>query len=478
MNAQTLYPLLPMKTNFSELQLADPLVAEADQILKTCQHFGFCTSGCPTYVLLHDENDGPRGRIDLIKEMLESDSAPSPKTVEHIDRCLSCMSCMTTCAVKVDYMHLVDTARVHIEKHYRRPFRQRAMRSLLGYVLPRPALFGLALRAGRAVRVFERLLPGSLRHMTRLIPKTVDQGDVVVPKRTVYPAEGKRKWRVALLAGCVQPVMSPHINAATIRLLTRLGCDVVIPKLAGCCGSLDLHMGKSDPARAFARANIMAWIEELDGEGLDSIITNASGCGTTVKDYAHLLKDDASVALLADRVAKLTMDISEWLAKLDLPDPPAPRHYRLAYHDACSLRNAQKVTSQPRKLLRKAGFSVQDVPEAHFCCGSAGTYNMLQPKIAKQLGERKAANIARTDPQIIAAGNIGCITQIGMYSGTPIVHTVELLDWAYGGPVPPVLRNVELTELLPEPVSTSIGDAEQIVVFVNNKADNNDVGIW
>lgn len=470
-----------MKTNFSEVQLADPHVAEADKILKTCQHFGFCTSGCPTYVILHNENDGPRGRIDLIKEMLESDEAPSAETVAHIDGCLSCMSCMTTCAVNVDYMHLVDIGRTHIEEHYKRPLRDRLVRNALGYVLPRPALFRPALAMGRLAARFEYLIPESMRHVTQLVPKKAAGGGESAPNVHVYPAQGARRWRVALLAGCVQPVLSPHINAATIRLLTRFGCEVVIPKSSVCCGSLNLHMGKQAAAQGFARLNVQAWTQELNGGGLDAILINASGCGTTVKDYGHLLRDDAAMAEPAARVAGLAMDVCEWLAKMELPEPETPRRHRVAYHDACSLRNAQKVTSQPRSLLRRAGFQVTDIPEAHFCCGSAGTYNILQPAMAQQLGKRKASNISRTSPQIIAAGNIGCITQIGIYSEFPIVHTVELLDWAYGGPSPLALRNLSLEEIAPEarPETEANLLTEQVIHLVNGKdADQSDVGVW
>ena len=498
-----------MKTNFSAAQLGQPHIAEADKILKTCQHFGFCTSGCPTYVILHDENDGPRGRIDLIKEMLESGQPPSAKTVEHIDRCLSCMSCMTTCAVNVDYMHLVDTGRAHIEAHYRRPFRERLARNALAYVLPRPALFRPALALGRLAARVEYLVPRSMRHALKLLPKnppadtvvavdasTGGSGNIDVGGTTpayLYPAWGVRRWRVAMLPGCVQPVLSPHINAATIRLLNRFGCDVVIPAASACCGSLTLHMGKQAAAKGFAARNVRAWQEELDGEGLDAILVNASGCGTTVKDYGHLLGDDVDLAPAAARVAALAMDICEWLARMDIPEPAAPRRHRVAYHDACSLRNAQKVTTQPRALLRKAGFQVADIPEAHFCCGSAGTYNLLQPAMAAQLGERKAANISRTEPQIVAAGNIGCITQIGLYSGVPIVHTVELLDWAHGGPLPAALCGLELPQLEPEAAPEALGGKE--AGFANGKpggessgglndslndkdADDGSVGIW
>jgi len=470
-----------MKTSFTETQLARPEIAEADKILGTCQHFGFCTSGCPTYTLLHDENDGPRGRIDLIKEMLEQGGSPSPKTIGHIDRCLSCMSCMTTCAVKVDYMHLVDIGRVYIEENYRRPWRDRIPRDVLGYVLPRPALFKAMLAAGRLALRFEKLMPPSLRHMTKLIPEAAKASPHSLAACTVYPAQNERRWRVAVLAGCVQPVLSPHINDATIRLLTRLGCEVIVPAAAGCCGSLNLHMGKRDAAMQFAAANIRAWVSEMDGEGLDAIVVNASGCGTTVKDYGHMFSGDADLAEAAHRVSNIAMDISEWLQSMGLSDSALLPPYKVAYHDACSLRNAQKVTVQPRDLLRQAGFHVVDVGEAHFCCGSAGTYNMFQPELARQLGARKAANIARVEPQIIAAGNIGCINQIRLYSGIPIVHTVELLDWAHGGPVPPALEGVRLETPEPmarEPEPASAAEAPIHLHRHTGTSDESDLGVW
>ncbi len=468
-----------MKTHFTEAQLADPKIAEANHILKSCQHFGFCTSGCPTYVLLHDENDSPRGRIDLIKDMLESGAPPSTKTVGHIDRCLSCMSCMTTCAVKVDYMHLADTARQYIEDHYRRPWAERWTRDALAFVLPRRPWFRAALRLGRMASSVKFLVPSRLRPALKLLPEApLDPQDRFDGE--VFPADGPKRWRVVLLFGCVQPEIAPQINAATIRLLTRFGCEVVVPKEAGCCGSLNLHMGKVANARAFAKTNLKAWERLLVGDGLDAIITNASGCGTTVKDYGHLLRDAPEVAAVAERMASLVCDVSEWLTSMHLPTPAHPHRHRIAYHDACSLRNAQHVTAQPRQLLREAGFVVKDVPEAHFCCGSAGTYNILQPVIAADLGRRKAGNIASTEPQIVAAGNIGCITQIGLYSPTPIVHTVELLDWAHGGPLPQALRGmslqeVEASEIAMEPAVVD----EQVVTFLQPPPKGDPaVGIW
>lgn len=470
-----------MKTSFTELQLSRPDIAEADKILGTCQHFGFCTSGCPTYTLLHDENDGPRGRIDLIKDMLERGGSPSPKTVEHIDRCLSCMSCMTTCAVKVDYMHLVDIGRAYIEDNYKRPWADRALRGALGYVLPRPRLFKPLLKAGRTAARLERLLPDSLKHLASLIPPESESGPEGRQPSHIFSAKGEKRWRVALLAGCVQPVLSPNINDATIRLLTRFGCEVVTPKTAGCCGSLNLHMGKQDAAKQFAAANIRSWMAEIEGQGLDAILINASGCGTTVKDYGHLFGDDPELAEQARHIASLALDVSEWLEQLSIKQTPALPAYRVAYHDACSLRNAQKITRQPRALLRAAGFEVVDIGEQHFCCGSAGTYNMLQPELARQLGQRKAENIERVQPQIVAAGNIGCINQIRLYTDAPIVHTVELLDWAYGGPRPLALESVHLEA--PRDESKASMEASEAVAPIHihkapDRPDEADLGVW
>lgn len=470
-----------MKTHFSESQLTDPNIVEAKPILETCQHFGFCTAACPTYVLLHDENEGTRGRIDLIKEMMESDVPPDPKTVAHLDHCLSCMNCLNSCAVDVDYFHLVDLGRAYIEEHYRRPFFDQFIRSTLGYVLPRPRLFDWAIAIGRVAKKFKHLFPNSLQHYFDLIPARPPMVKAnTLPKLASYPAQGERKWRVALLVGCVQSSISPNINNATIRLLNRLGCEVVIPPKTGCCGSLNLHMGGAEKARDYALKNVNAWVREPDGERLDAIIVNASGCGSTIKDYAHLLKhEDRDIVDKAECVEAITMDISEWLAQIGLSAPESPKKYRLAYHDACSLRNVQKVIFQPRKLLTQAGFQVVDVPEAHFCCGSAGSYNMLQPTLARQLGERKSGHIESVEPQIIAAGNIGCITQIRQYTQIPIVHTIELLDWAYGGPLPPALDGRFLVELASGETENSQEEEEHPVIAPEHETHiNEDVGIW
>ncbi len=432
-----------MQTAFTEAQLKRPAIADAAAILKDCVHYGFCTAVCPTYVLLRDENDAPRGRIDLIRAMLEKGTAPDAKTVGHIDRCLSCNSCMTTCAAKVDFMHLADIGRAYIEKHYRRPLGDRLLRALLARVLTRPGRFRAAVRAARLARPIARLLPGRLRKLVTLVPPRLPPARHEVRAGT-YPAEGERKLRVALLAGCVQQALAPGINAATIRLLTRYGCDVVVTD--GCCGALPLHMGKEDQAKALARAAIGAWTgAEAEGR-IDHVVVNASGCGTTIKDYGKLFKHDAGMAAPARAIASCALDVTELLQRIGLKQPARKIPLAVAYHDACSLQHAQKVIEPPRDLLRAAGFRVLDVPERHFCCGSAGTYNLLQPEIAAQLGRRKAGHIESTGAAVIAAGNLGCMTQISLYSGLPSVHTVELLDWATGGPLPEALEGVKLPE--------------------------------
>jgi glycolate oxidase iron-sulfur subunit len=426
-----------MQTDFSLAQLADPDTAESEKILRTCVHCGFCTATCPTYVLLGDELDSPRGRIYLIKNMLE-EGGPNgaktiaPETVTHIDRCLSCLACMTTCPSGVNYMHLVDHGRRHIEEHYRRPVAERLLRRLLGVVLTRPALFRAALHLARLAKPFAALLPKRLRPLVALAPRAVPAASLMDRPQT-FPAEGERRMRVALLPGCAQQVLAPEINEATIRLLTRHGCEVVVAPGSLCCGALVHHLGDEAPALAFARANIDAW-ESL--ERLDAIVVNASGCGTMVKDYGFLLRTDPAYAAKATRISGLARDITEVMADLGLQVSGTMPPLRIAYHSACSLQHGQKVEREPRALLAAAGFTVVEVPEGHLCCGSAGTYNLLQPELAGALRARKLANIALTGAQLVAAGNIGCITQLTGDAPLPVVHTALLLDWATGGPSP------------------------------------------
>ena len=427
-----------METRFSDAQRADPRIQEAERILRSCVHCGFCTATCPTYVLLGDELDSPRGRIYLIKGMLEQDRPATPTLVRHIDRCLSCLACMTTCPSGVDYMHLVDQARIRIEESYRRPWPDRLLRALLAAVLPRPALFRLALVGAMLARPFARLLPRRLGGMLALSPRALPSPSAV-DRPQVFRAAGERKHRVALLPGCAQQVVAPQINEATIRLLTRLGCEVVVAPGSGCCGALGHHMGKAPPAVAMAKANVGAWTREIEDEGLDAVVVNASGCGTRVKDYGHLLQAEPEWARPAHRIAGLALDISQFLARIGVAGARAPEPLVVAYQSACSLQHGQKVTREPRALLAAAGYQVRELPEAHLCCGSAGSYNLLQPNIAMRLRERKLANIAAVAPDVIATGNVGCLVQLAGGTATPVVHTVELLDWATGGPEPAAL---------------------------------------
>jgi glycolate oxidase iron-sulfur subunit len=433
-----------MQTSFSLAQLADPHVAESEKILRACVHCGFCTATCPTYVTLGNELDSPRGRIYLIKDMLENDRPADAEVTTHIDRCLSCLSCMTTCPSGVHYMHLVDHARAHIEKTYRRPLADRAIRGLLAAVLPYPWRFRAALRLAGLGRPFAGLLDriGPLRPlaaMLRLAPSRVPPASASSAPAT-HPATQPRRGRVAMLAGCAQSVLEPAINEAAIALLTRLGVEVVLPRGEGCCGALVHHMGREDEALDAARRNVDAWTAEMDRGGLDAIVITASGCGTTIKDYGFMLRLDPAYAEKAARVSALAKDVTEFLATLDLPPSGIGEGIEIAYHSACSMQHGQKIVRQPKDLLRQAGFTVREPAEGHLCCGSAGTYNILQPEIAARLRDRKVKNIEATGAAIVATGNIGCMTQIASRASMPVVHTVMLLDWAYGGARPAAIR--------------------------------------
>ncbi|MDO5758050.1 MAG: glycolate oxidase subunit GlcF [Rhodobacterales bacterium] len=426
-----------MQTHFTPEQLADPDTERSNEILRACVHCGFCTATCPTYQLLGDELDSPRGRIYLIKDMLENDRTPDPKTVLHIDRCLSCLACMTTCPSGVHYMHLVDHARAYIEERYKRPMGERALRWMLARILPYPMRFRLALLGAKAARPFAWMMPDArLRAMLEMAPRQIPPVSRNDDPQSFAPATPRRK-RVALMTGCAQKALNTDINDATIRLLTRLGCEVVVAEGAGCCGALVHHMGKSAESHDFAAVNIRAWTAEMDGQGLDAIVINTSGCGTTVKDYGHMMRN-GDLATDAARVSGIAMDVSELVAQMDLPQG-APKGIRVAYHAACSLQHGQQIRTVPKDLLRRAGFDVVEPADSHLCCGSAGTYNLMQPVISQQLKERKVRTLEARRPDIIAAGNIGCMMQIGSGTDVPVVHTVELLDWATGGPVPPGL---------------------------------------
>lgn len=448
-----------MQTNFTPEQLQDPGTQRANEILRACVHCGFCTATCPTYQVLGDELDSPRGRIYLIKDMLENERTPDAKTVKHIDRCLSCLACMTTCPSGVHYMHLVDHARAYIEEHYDRPFSDRALRWVLSRILPYPTRFRLALLGAKIARPFARLIPDPrLRAMIAMAPKVIPPVSRNDDAQTF--AVPQPKMRVALMTGCAQRALNTDINDATIRLLTRLGAEVVIADGQGCCGALTHHMGKEDESHASAAKNIKAWTRHMDTTGLDAIVINTSGCGTTVKDYGHMFRNDP-LAEDAARVSAIAKDISEVLKILltkDMvnADSDSDAHGlcmdsasivhgqkapRVAYHAACSLQHGQQVKSAPKDLLKLVGFEVLEPADSHLCCGSAGTYSLMQPEISAQLKTRKVDTLERLTPDVIAAGNIGCMMQIGSGTDVPIVHTVELLDWATGGPMPPAMSS-------------------------------------
>lgn len=436
-----------MKTEFTDLQMQDPAIQRSNSILRSCVHCGFCTATCPTYQVLGDELDSPRGRIYLIKEMLETGRKPDAKTVGHIDRCLGCLACMSTCPSGVNYMHLVDHARKYIEENYQRPLSERALRWMLARILPYPMRFRVALLGAKMAGPFARIIPDKrLRAMVAMVPKQIppvsrnDDPQSFVPKVA-------RKKRVALMTGCAQKALDTDINDATIRLLTRLGCEVVVAKGQGCCGALTHHMGKQSESHAAAAANINAWVSEMDGDGLDAIVINTSGCGTTIKDYGNMFAGDPLEAN-AKRVAAIAKDVSEVLKDLDLAQGGAPE-MTVAYHAACSLQHGQQVKSAPKDLLKRVGFTIVEPKDSHLCCGSAGTYNLMQPEISAQLKERKITTLMAKNPDVIAAGNIGCMMQIGSAAGIPVVHTVELLDWATGGPRPPKMDADHTTHKIP-----------------------------
>ena len=431
-----------MQTHFDLKSLARPEIKTADDILRKCVHCGFCTATCPTYVLTGDERDSPRGRIWMMRDLLgggNTDTKTVSKDVgHHLDRCLTCLSCMTTCPSGVDYMHLVDIGRAEVEKKIKRSWPDRLLRGILALTVPYANRFHLALRLARFGQPFKALLPGRLKAMVSLAPSRLGPVDPVGSTDTVYASENPSGRRVMLLAGCAQRALDPAINAATIRLLNRHGVDVVVRQQASCCGALAHHINAADNAHRQMAATCTAWADDIASGELDAIIVNTSGCGTTLKDYGDLMKADPVHARTARQISELAMDISEYLnQKIDLPSLPKQK-LTVAYHPACSLQHGQKVLNAPKELLSAAGFDVRTPAESHLCCGSAGVYNVLQPTLSRQLKERKTDNLNKTGADVVCAGNLGCIHQLSDVD-SPICHTVQLLDWAYGGPKPDAL---------------------------------------
>lgn len=414
-------------------------MADVDDALTRCLQCGYCLDICPTYQLTGDENETSRGRIKQIKEMLEQGGKPDDNTVQNVDRCMSCLACMSTCPSFVNYMRLVDHAREYIEDNHQRPLNDRLQRWMLAKVLPYPDRFRLLMRGAQLAKPLAFAMPEKVRDMLQFVPTRLPPPSPN-DNAQVFPAIGERKRRVALMTGCAQKALNTDINDATIRILRRHGCEVVIAQDAACCGALTYHMGKAKESRLAASRNIHAWMKEVNDTGLDAIVINTSGCGTVIKQYGHMFENEA-VADDAAKVSALAKDISELLSEIKLDHKLKPE-LRVAYHATCSLQYGQRVRFAPKKLLKAAGFTVLEPRDSHTCCGSAGTYNLLQPEISLQLKQRKVKALEQGAPDAIAAGNIGCMIQIGSGTGVPVVHTVELLDWVTGGPVPRALEGV------------------------------------
>ena len=431
-----------MQTTFSPEQLKNRNNKSTEQIVRKCVHCGMCNATCPTYQILGDELDGPRGRIYLIKDMLENNKPGNEKIAKHLDRCLSCYGCMTTCPSGVNYMHLIDHGKNHLEKTFKRPIIQRIFRSFLSLTLPNPKVFRTLSVLVNIVRPLNFIFPEFIKNSMKLMPARLPKKTLKTQK--IYSVTKKIPVaRVALLTGCVQRVISPEINESTIRLLNRHQVEVIVLPEINCCGSLDHHMGKEKAAHELFKKNINLWYDEYLNSGLTAIISNTSGCGTTLKDYGFIFRDDKEMKKKAKKISELTKDISEFLDKdIKLGFKKNEKIYKIAYHSPCSMQHGQKVHQQPINLIEKTGNKVLNIPEGHLCCGSAGTYNILQQTIAKTLLKNKVENIEKVEPDFISTGNIGCMSQISSGTNIPIVHTVEIIDWLTGGPKPSKLKNL------------------------------------
>lgn len=428
-----------MELNFTSEQLSDPAIMNSSVEFHACLQCGYCINNCPTYQLRGGERDSPRGRILLIKEMLEEGGRPNKHTVEDLDRCLYCMACMAACPSRVNYMQLLDHGRTYIEENFDRPMPDRLLRWLLARILPYPRRFRFTIHLAQLIRPLASAMPKTVDSLIDFVPRNLPSPSQRDKSRT-FPVKCDRRLRVALMQGCVQRTLNPNINDSTIRILQRHGCEVVMASDTGCCGALTHHMGKSNDSRAAAAKNIRAWMEEVNGEGLDAIVINISGCGTMVKDYHRIFQGDEK-AQDAITVSRLAKDISEVLSSLDL-EFKEKIDLSVAYHSTCSLQYGQRIRFVPKKLLRAAGFSVLEPRDSSTCCGFAGTYKLTQPDLSGQLMKRKVETLTKGNPDVIAAGNIGCMMQIASGTEIPVVHTVELLDWATGGPMPDAITGL------------------------------------
>ncbi|HEV2563324.1 MAG TPA: glycolate oxidase subunit GlcF [Rhizomicrobium sp.] len=411
-----------MRTNFSLAQLADPQLAEAEKNLRACVHCGICTATCPTYVLLGDERDSPRGRIVMMQRMLEEGGAPSPETVLHVDRCLSCLGCRTACPSSVDYARLVDQARAHIETHHRRPLDEQLTRWFIATVLTRPAIARAGITLAKIFTPIAKRLPGKLGAMA-LKAMTMRSGK----SQAAIPETDSNAPRIALMPGCVQAALAPQIDEAAARVLARRGLSLTPLEGAGCCGALAHHLGRSAEAKAWARRAIAAF--ERGGD-FEAVLISATGCAAHLQDYPHLFADEPEWKMRAAAFAARVKDFS-LLASPRAANPP--RRLRVAYQQACSLQNGLRLLGQGEALIAAAGHEVLAIPESHLCCGSAGSYSILQPEIAEALRERKLENIRSVKPDIVVSGNIGCMSHLSGEGGPPILHLAELLDWSEGG---------------------------------------------
>lgn len=420
-----------MRTNFTPSQLTDPHLAEAEVNLRTCVHCGICTATCPTYVLLGDERDGPRGRIVMIQNMLEAGVAPSDETVLHVDRCLSCLGCRSACPSGVDYARLIDEARVHIQTTYRRPLGDKMLRWLIATVMPRPGLVRAGLFLARLFAPIAFLLPGRLALVTAMGAHARVR-PAESPLRAILP----NARRIALMPGCVQPALAPQIDQAVARYLARRGVELVPLEGAGCCGSLVHHLGRSEDAKNWARRAIEAFEYAGGTDAFEGVLITATGCSAHLRDLEHLFLDDPSWLPRARAFAAATRDF------LDLATPgevTAMRRLSVAWQVPCSLQNARNRVLNGDMLLDAAGFEALHIPEGHLCCGSAGSYSILQPEISGRLRARKLGNIAALHVDVIATSNIGCLNHLSGSDAPPVVHLAELLDWAEGGPEPVAL---------------------------------------